>query len=208
MILHGSKHEEEFLCFLRREYRRRFVQDQDLRASVEDLDDLYRLLFGDGHFIDFLVQIDLETVSVYSLSDVLQDRLLVQLLLAGHAEDDVLGGAEYIDQLEVLVDHTDLIIKSILRGTDHGFFAVYENLSAVRSIDACEHVHQSGLAASVLAQKGKDLSRIDVHADVVIGCDRAECLRDIPQGNSDFLFRSAQGPPPFYCSHAGLSRKK
>ena len=34
------------------------VQNQDVRAPVEDLDDLHRLLFRDGHVVDLLVGVD------------------------------------------------------------------------------------------------------------------------------------------------------
>ena len=69
------------------------------------------------------------------------------------SENDILRSAENIDQFEVLVDHSYLIIKSILRGSDHSFFAVYKDLSAVRSVYSCQHVHQSGLAAAVLSEE-------------------------------------------------------
>ena len=53
----------------------------------------------------------------------------------------------------MLVNHTDTVLKRIARGCDDLGLAVNKDLAFVGVIDAREHVHKSGLAASVLAKK-------------------------------------------------------
>ena len=54
---HVPQHGEELLRLLGGQHGGRLVQDQDVCAPVEDLDDLHRLLLGDGHVVDLLVRV-------------------------------------------------------------------------------------------------------------------------------------------------------
>ena len=81
----------------------------------------------------------------------------------------------------MLVNHADAVRKRILRRTDDDRLTVDEDLARIREIDARDHVHQRGLAAAVLTEDGEDLAAVDLQADVVVGDDAAEGLRDPAQ---------------------------
>ncbi len=94
---------------LGREHRRRLVQDQDLDASVQRLQDLDALLLTDGEVLD-------RRASGSTLEPVLRPRARATVCsrvvdvedgAALLAQDDVLGDGERVDQHEVLVDHAD-----------------------------------------------------------------------------------------------------
>ena len=50
--LHVAHDGEELVGLLRGQHGGGLVQNQDVGAAVEDLDDLHRLLLGDGHLVD------------------------------------------------------------------------------------------------------------------------------------------------------------
>ena len=103
------QHVEELLRLLGGQHGGGLVQDQDIRAPVEDLDDLHRLLLGDGHVVDLLVRVNIEAVPARLMSRIAgHDGFPVELALApsGPARCS-LAAREHIDQLEVLVDHAD-----------------------------------------------------------------------------------------------------
>ena len=172
------------------------VQDQDLGAPVEDLDDLHRLLLGDGHLVDLLIQIDLKTVFFADLGDPLAGRLQIHAARLLQAQDDVLRGGKDVHQLEVLVDHADPQVIGVLGGGDRDRPVVDVDLARVRVIDPGEHVHQGGLAAAVLPQQGQDLALVELQVDVVVGHHGAEALGDVL--HSDGVLNSFQGCHPFF----------
>ena len=177
-VAHVAQHGKELLRLLQRQHGGRLVEDQDVRAAVEHLDDLDRLLLRDGHVVDLLVRVHLKAVGVADLPDARGDGLEVQHLPARQAEDDVLRRGQHVHELEVLVDHADAQVERVLRAADGDRTAVHLDLALVREIDAREHVHERGLAAAVLAQQGQDLAPVDVQIDLLVGRDAAEGLGD------------------------------
>ena len=55
---------EQLLDFLRSQNCGRLVHDQDLRATIQHLYDLQRLLFSNGHIIYLLVRVDIQSVLI------------------------------------------------------------------------------------------------------------------------------------------------
>ena len=72
------------------------------------------------------------------------------------------------------MDHSNAEGIGVFRRSDRDFLSVYKNLTAVRVINAGEHIHKSGLSASVFPQEGKDLTFSDGERDVFIRGDNAE----------------------------------
>ena len=177
VIAHVAQHGEELVRLLRSEDGGRLIEDQDIRAAVEHLDYLDRLLLGNGHVVYLLVGVDFEAVSVADL--LYLGGGVLQIELSGQAEDDVLRGGQHVDKLEVLVDHADAEVESILRGAYDDGLAVDAYLALVREVDAGEHVHKRRLAAAVLAEERKYLAPVYIEPDSVICDDGAEGLRDI-----------------------------
>ena len=192
--LHVAHDGEQLIGLLGGQHSGGFIQDQNIRAAVQHLDDLHGLLLGHGHVVDLHVRVNVEAVFVADVLDLLTG--VVQIQLALQAQDDVLRGGEEVHQLEVLVDHADTKVKGILgRGNGHRL-VVDVDLPLVGEVDAGEHIHQRGLAAAVLAQQGQDLTFVQIKVHVFVCNDlAAEPLGDILHSDRAFLF---QGCHPFF----------
>ena len=180
VLLHRLQDAEQLFRLLGRQDGRGFVQDQDVGAAVQHLDDLDRLLFRDGHVVDLLVRIDVEAVLFgdrpYAVGDLLQIVLAVF-----DAQRHVLRGREHVDQFEVLVDHADAVRVGVLGVADGDLLAVHEDLSFVGIVDAGQHVHERRLAGAVFAQQRHDNAVVHVKIDFIVGNDATETLRDVFQ---------------------------
>ena len=113
VVAHAAQDGEELVRLLRGEHGGRLVEDEDVRAAVERLDDLDRLLLGHGHIVDLLVRVEVEAVALADAADARGRGLEIELFI--ETERDVLSGGEDVDQLEVLVDHADAVAVGIAR---------------------------------------------------------------------------------------------
>ena len=182
VIPHVADDVEELFRLLRREHRGRLVQNEDVRAAVQHLDDLHRLLFGDGHLVGLFGGVDVKPVFGRDLRDFFGGAFEVVTLAVADAENDVLGRAEHADQFKMLVHHADFILERILRRVDDDRLAVHEDLAFVGTVDAGDHVHQRRFAGAVLAENGEHLALFEVEVHVLVGDDfGAERLGDVPQ---------------------------
>ena len=177
VVAHAAQDGEELVRLLRGEHGSRLVEDEDVRAAIERLDDLDRLLLGHGHIVDLLVRVEVEAVALADAADARGRGLEIELFL--ETERDIFSGSEDVDQLEVLVDHADAVAVGIARGADDDLLAVDEDLSLVGEVNAREHVHERGFAAAVFAEQRQDLAPVDIEPDAVIGDDGAEALGDV-----------------------------
>ena len=197
--LHVPHDLEQLVRLLRRQDGGRLVQDQNIRAPEQYLDDLHSLLLGNGHIVDLLVGVDVKAVLIADLLDFLAGLGQVQLALK--TQNDVLRGGEHIHQLEMLMDHADAIVECVLGGGDGHRLAVNIDLSLIGEVDAGKHIHQRGLAAAVFTQQRQDLAFAQFQIDGVVRHDLAEPLRYV------FHFyrtRRSQGSHPFF-SGGGVS---
>ena len=197
---HVAQHLEELVRLLRGQNSGRLVQNQDVGPAVENLDDLNGLLLRDGHVVDLLGRVDVESVPVADLLNPFVGRSHIELLPLVESKDDIFRGGEYVDQLVVLVDHADLVVECVLRAADRDRLSADQDLAVVGEVDACEHIHQRGLAAAVFAEQGQNLAVIDRQVDPVVGDNRAKTLGDVSQFNRANSF---QGCHPFFsgCEH-------
>ena len=62
----------------------------------------------------------------------------------------------------MLVHHSNTFGNSVLRSAKIYWYSIYQYFAAISLLQAIENIHQSGLASSVLAQKGVDLSMMQV----------------------------------------------
>ena len=82
----------------------------------------------------------------------------------------------------MLMHHSDLQRKGILRRTDRDLLSVHQDMSLIRKIDSGKHVHQRRLAASVFSQDREDLALAERKIDVIVGDDlAAEAFRNVPK---------------------------
>ena len=171
---HFAQDSKELVRLLRGQHGGGLVQNQNIRAAAEHLDDFHRLFFTHGHVVDFLIQIHFQSEAGAELL-----RLHGQLAL--HAQQDVLPGGEHIHQLEVLMDHADAHADGLAGTADGDLLAIQVNQAAVGLIDAGQHVHHGGLAAAVFAQQGQNLPTVDRQADVVVGLHGAKGFAEVFQ---------------------------
>ncbi len=170
------------------------IQNQDVRPPVEHLEDLHRLLLRHRHVVDLFAGIDVKAVLFADLLHPAGGGPEIEGPLPLQAQDDVLCRGEHVHQLEVLVDHADAQGVGVLGGADGDLPPAHADVSLVWEVDAGDHVHQGGLAASVLPQKGENLAAPDLQINPVVGHDAAEALGDPLELDRADLF---QTQPPF-----------
>ena len=176
---------DELLGLLRRQDRRGLVEDQDVGAAVERLEDLDALADADRQILDQCVRIHLEAMALGDLDDPGPCRLAVKCpegaLRVLDAEHDVLGDGEDRHEHEVLVDHADAGRDRITGPVELDRLAVDQDLALVRRVEAVQDVHEGGLAGAVLAEQAEDLAGLHDEVDPLVGDDAGEALGDPPQ---------------------------
>lgn len=203
-FFHVAHDGEELIGLLGSQNGGGLIQNEDVGAAEQDLHDFHGLLLGNRHIVDLHVGVDLEAVLLADVLDLLAGTVQVQLAL--QAQDDILRGGENIDQLEVLVDHTDAKVESILGRGDGDGLVVDIDLSLIGEVDAGEHIHQGGLAAAVFAQQRQDLTLVQLKVHIFV-CDdlAAEALGDVLHSNCAFFF---QGCSSFLSAQLAATPRK
>ena len=186
-IAHIAQHSKELVRLLRGQHGGRLVEDEDVRAAVERLDDLHGLLLGDGHIVYLLPGVDLKAVEGAYLLNAAAGALKVETTGFFQTKHDVLRGGEHVHELEMLVYHAYAEIERVLRGAYHDLFPVDEYLPLVGEVNAGEHIHQRRLAAAVLAEQREDLSPVNVQPYLVVCHDLAERLCDVAHLHGGYL---------------------
>ena len=192
--LHVAHDGKELVRFLRGENGGRLIEDENVRAAVENFYDLNGLLFGDGHIINFLGRVDLKAVTIADLLHAEVDLLHAQLLPVVETQHNVFRCGEDVDQLEVLVDHANVIAEGVLRGGDHGVLTVDVDLPLVGEVNAAEHIHQRCFSAAVFAQQREDFAALQRQRNVVVSHNGAEAFGYAFQFNCVY---GVQGCHPF-----------
>ena len=152
VCFHIAKNREKLCCFLRSQNGCRLVKDKNISASVKNLYNFNRLLFGNRHFMNFFVRVNIKAVFFSDFGNFLRRLFDIVTALFIESENNILGCGKYIYKLKMLMYHTDFIVECVPRRTDNGFLSVYENLTLVRIINTRDHIHKRGFTASVLAE--------------------------------------------------------
>ena len=144
---------EELVRFLRREHGGRLVEDQDVCASIERLQDLDALLLTDGDLADERRRVDDEAEPLRELPHTPLGAPLVEQKPVARLdpEHDVLGDRHHGDEHEVLVHHADPRGDRIARRAERDRLSVQQNLARIRAVETVEDVHERRLAGAVLA---------------------------------------------------------
>ena len=111
---------EQMVGLLRRQHAGGLVQDQDVGAAEQGLEDLDPLLHAHRQLRDRGVEIDLQPVVALQRCDLgpgARDAARQRDAALG-AQQQVLQDGERLDQHEVLVDHADAGLDRILRAAD------------------------------------------------------------------------------------------
>ena len=157
---------EQLAGLLRRQHRRRLVEDEDVGAAEERLQDLDPLLLPDRDRADERGRVDDEPELLRQLAHPrLRPALVEEDLVARlHAEDDVLGHGHHRDEHEVLVHHPDPGLDRVPRRAEADRLPVQEDLARVVLVEPVEDVHQRRLAGAVLAEERVHLAPAHVEA--------------------------------------------
>ena len=180
LVAHHAEGLEQLHDLLRGEHRGGLVEHQDLRAAVQDLQDLHALLQAHGQVLHPRGQVHRQAVAVHDLGDLPRRLLQAQHPggLALLAQDDVLQHAEGRHQHEVLVHHADAPGDGVPRVLDGHRLVAQADGAGVRPVQAVEDLHQGGLARAVLAHQGVDFAGGEVEGDLVVGPHSREHLGD------------------------------
>ena len=166
---------------LRREHGGGLVEDQELGAAVERLEDLHALPLADRR--DRATRASGSTSRWYSRPSAASSARALRHARAEpeaalDAEHDVLQHRERLHQHEVLVHHADAGGERVLRALDAHRAAAHEDLARVGLVVAVEDAHQRRLAGAVLADDAVDRPGPHGERHVAVGVDRAEALVD------------------------------
>ena len=113
ICLHITNYFKETFCFLRCKHCSRLIQNQNIRTSVKYLYNLQSLFLRYTHLIDLLIQIQVKMISVANSLCFFPNLFQIEFLFFIKSKRNILCGTEYINQLKMLVDHTDSQIISI-----------------------------------------------------------------------------------------------
>jgi len=158
----GAHGFQQTLGFLIGEYRRRLIEDQDPRASQQHLENFHPLLLGHRQRLGDLARVDGETQLCRLVADPLfQSRQPLpvaareSMITGPHWQPqlDVLSHGKGLHQLEMLVNHADVVATSIPRAAQAHRVVIDQQRSAFRCVEAGGDVHQRGFARAVLAEQ-------------------------------------------------------
>ena len=183
LLLEALDDPEQLARLLRGQHGRRLVEDQDLGAAVERLQDLDALLLPDADGLDLRLRVDGEPEAGRGLAHALSAPLWsssTPALVGSTARTMFSATRHHRDQHEVLVHHPDPAVDRVLGRVERDRLAVEPDLALVGLVEAVEDVHQRRLARAVLAQQRMHLALPQVEVDVVVGDDAREALRDAP----------------------------
>ena len=159
----------------------RLVQDQQLRAVIQRLQDLGTLLLAHGDLRDQAIQLHVQAVLGGQLLDLpaagspVDEHPLGVLI----AQNDVVEHRHGLHQHEVLMHHADAQLYRLTGGVDTDFLPLQKNLSLGGLIQADQNIHQRGLAGAVFTQQRQYLAPVHGQADVLVGVKIAESLADV-----------------------------
>ena len=172
---------EQLVDLLGHQHRRGFVQDEELGATVQHLDDLHPLLLSNGEAADLGRGIQDKAVLPAELG-----HPLLRLAHPQPAEspdrfapqDHVLGHGKHWDQHEMLVHHANPQLQRPARALDGDRVALDGNGPLVGLVEPVEDAHEGGLAGAVLSHDGVNLPAVDRQIDTIVGDDAGEALRN------------------------------
>ncbi len=127
------------------------------------------------------LRVELDPEAVQQPSCGLQARLAIHEKTGDHpfaAEKDVVGDAEFGDEVEFLMDDGDPGCLGVAHIGEAGGFSIDADGALVVRVDAGQDLHQRRLAGAVLAHERMDFARAQFEAHILERRDAAERFRD------------------------------
>ena len=172
---------EQFRGFLRRQHRRRLVQNQDARTAIQHPDDFHPLLLAHGQLPYRRVRVDGQAEPFLKLVDFGADPGVgKQKRALTLAQLHVLGHGEGLHQFKMLVYHADARRDRLAGRSKRAGGPVDQNLAGIRPVQASQHRHDRAFSRTVLAQQRVNLAGVKVEIHMVIGDNARKCLNNSP----------------------------
>src|SRR3546814_226970 len=171
-----SQGAEQLLGLRQRQHGGRLVEDEDRRVTTKALDDLHALSLTGCQLVETGEGVDVKPVPLGDLRDVAERPLAVET--TGLAEGDVLPDRQGTDDAEVLVHHGDAHLGRGEGVLDHHRATVDEDGAGIGRQEPEQHLHESGLAGTVLTEQAVDLTARDAQVDAGASDDLPEPLGD------------------------------
>jgi len=185
LVGHHAQRLEQGRGLLRRQHRRRLVENQHPCVAIERLQDLDALLLAERQLPDMSTRIDSDPVAVAKLGDVALDAPRMDDELPSFApmiaEDHVLGDGERRHEPKVLMHHPHARVEGVARRRERDRLPVQLDLALVRPVQAGQDVRERRLAGAVLTEEGMDLALGRLELDPVVGDDARKPLGDAPE---------------------------
>ncbi len=168
-----AQHLPQLVDLGRREHRRRLVENENLRAAIERLENLDALRFADREVGD-------ESLRARTASPVVATQLARPRARRARdravapsrelaAEHHVLGDGERGDEHEVLMHHADAGVDRVGGRPAGDVAAVHFHAAGVRRVHAAQHAHERRLAGAVLADERVNLAARDLERRAAVG---------------------------------------
>ena len=153
---------EQLPCLLRRQNGGRFVQDQNLHASDQALQQLDLLLLSYGKVPDQLVRLHVQVELVHRLLGDPDGLLLIEdRSLSGlHAQDNVLRHRQVGYLHKMLMHHADTLCNSVQRIGNVCFFPIDIDFAFLMRFQSKQDLHQCRFTGTVFSDQGMDLAFI------------------------------------------------
>ena len=170
------EHDEQLIGFLRRQYRGRLVEDQELWILHQHAHDLDALAFADREPPHFALGIEWQPIVLRNLRQ--PRRHSGEGFAAVEAERDVFRNGQIVEQREMLKHHADAKRARFRRPGQHDLVSHPAQLAGARLDEAVHHFDQRRFAGAVFAEQRMNLARIKIDIDGVVGEEGAVTFGD------------------------------
>ena len=146
---------KQLFCLLRRQNRRRLVQNNDICPAHQSLDDLHSLSLSYRNLADLFVQLNFHVILVDIMSDFFSGFVKIDgnAFFRLEAQNHVLQNCQLIYQHELLMNHTDSSGNGSSRIQLCDPLSFYDKLSAVNGIHSIEKLHHRRLSSAVFSDQ-------------------------------------------------------
>ncbi len=209
-VAEGPEDIEQTQNLRRRQNGGGFVENENIRAAMEEFQDFEALLEPYGQRPDGSERVDVHIVAGHQIANLGQRAFAVEAEAASGfvAEDDVFADGKRRCEHEVLVHHADSETHRVSRGADRDGASVEEERSGRRAIQAVETPYDCGFPRPVFADDRVDGCRSCFEREVIDGLEGAEGLCEPPNRKRRHVAHPPAGMCDGRCIHGYCSTRR
>ena len=180
---------EQFIDFLCRQSRGRFVHNQNSGIDGQCLGDFHHLLLGNRQIAHHFTGINIDLQIGQNGSGFCLHTLLVhhEALHFLTAQEHIFRNRQMGAHIQFLMDNGNTQRLSLLGIQVAALLTKNRHGTAVTGINTGEDLHQSGLTCAVFSQQGHDFTAAQLKVDIVQSLDTGERLIDTLHGDNGFI---------------------